>query len=87
MNESMIKIMDEKGNYQEYKILFTFRCEELDNDYIAFTDGTIDKLGNNIIYIAYYNPESEINELIPVTDEDELEMAYEVLAEIQKAEI
>lgn len=86
MNESTIKIINENGKSEEFKILFTFRCEELDKDYIAFTNESVDQDGNSIIYIAYYNPELDVNELIPVTDEDELKMAYEVLEEIQKSE-
>ena len=86
MNESKLKIINENGKFEEYKILFTFRCEELDNDYIAFTNENVDEEGKGIIYIAYYNPDEELNELVPVTDENELKMAYEVLEEVLKTE-
>ena len=87
MSETKLSIINENGSLEEYKILFTFRCEELDNDYIAFTKGEVNENGESIIYIAYYDPNTDLNELIPVTDEDELQMAYEVLKEVQKTEI
>ena len=86
MNDSKLKIINENGKTEEFKILFTFRCEELDNDYIAFTNESFDDEGNSVIYIAYYDPDKEMGDLTPVTDEDELKMAYEVLDEILKSE-
>ena len=86
MNDAVIKLIDENGKYVEYKILFTFKCEELNKDYIAYTKETeeYDENGDMLIYIAYYNPDSEITDLVPVTDEKELEMANEVLEEVLK---
>ena len=84
MNESIIKIIKENGDVVNYKILFTFKCEEINKDYIAFTDESIDQDGNMNIYIAYYNPDKELNELIPVTDENELNMAMEVFEQVRE---
>ena len=86
MDGAILKIKNEAGILEEYKILFTFRCEELDNDYIAFTKEEVDSEGKSVIYIAYYNPEKEMTELVPVTDEEELKMAYEVLEQIRSTE-
>lgn len=89
MENAKIKLLDENGNYVEYKILFTFNCEELNKDYIAFVNDPekYDENGDMLIYIAYYNPEDNedglLTELVPVTDEDELKMAYDVLEQIQ----
>ena len=38
MEDLKIKILDESGNLVEHKILFTFECEELGKNYIAYED-------------------------------------------------
>lgn len=86
MSEATIRIKNENGVLEEYRVLFTFRCEELDKDYIAFTKDEADNEGKSVIYIAYYNPDEDMTNLIPVTDEDELKMAYEVLEQVIASE-
>lgn len=88
MNDSVIKLIDENGKYVEYKILFTFKCEELNKDYVAFIKDKeeYDENGDMLIYVAYYNPNSTMTDLIPVTDEKELEMANEIIEELKKEE-
>lgn len=88
MDKAVIRLIDENGKYVEYNILFTFRCEELDKDYVAFTkeEQEYDKDGNTLIYIAYYNPNSSLTDLKIVENEDELKMAYEVLEQVIQSE-
>ena len=88
MENAKIKMLDENGNYVEYRILFTFKCDELNKDYVAFIkeDEEYDENGDMLIYIAYYNPEEELTELIPVTNEDELRLANDVLEEVLRAQ-
>ena len=85
MEQTNIKLYEANGNAVDYKILFTFECEELGKNYIAFTKDEYDELGKKIVYIAYYDPEKELNELEPVKDEEELKMAEDVLNEIINA--
>lgn len=85
MEENIMKIYESNGEAVDYKILFTFECEELGKSYIAFTKDEVDKDGNKVVFVAYYDPEKELNELEPVEDEDELKMAYEVLMEVSNS--
>ena len=75
----MIKILDDNGNLVEHKILFTFECEELGKNYIAY-EGT----NTQEICVASYNPEVDLNKLEPVTDEEELKMVNDVLNQIME---
>ena len=79
MEQTTIKILDENGNLVEHKILFTFECEELGKNYIAY-EGT----GVNEICVASYDPEVDLNKLEPVTDTEELKMVEDVLNQIME---
>lgn len=85
MEDLKIKLF-ESGTVKEYNILFTFECEELGKSYIAFTDDDMEKNGERVIYIAYYNPDKDISELEPVTDEEELKMAEDVLHQVMNSQ-
>ena len=82
MEDTIIKIYEADGNAVDYKILFTFECEELKKNYIAFTKESLDTDGKKIVYVAYYDPNKELNELEPVLDEEELKMAEDVMKQV-----
>lgn len=75
----MIKILDDNGNLVEHKILFTFECEELGKNYIAYEGKNAED-----ICVASYNPEVDLNKFEPVTDEEELKMVNDVLNQIMQ---
>lgn len=79
MDNLMVKIMDEQGNLVERKILFTFECEELGKNYIAYE-------GNNSqeVCVVSYDPEVDLNKFEPVTDTEELKMVNDILNEIME---
>lgn len=79
MENAVIKILDENGNLVEHKILFTFECEELNKSYIAYQG-----LTEQDICVASYNPDSDLNKLQPVTNEEELKMVNDVLNQIME---
>lgn len=77
MENTTIRILNENGTMDEHKILFSFECEELGKYYIAYEN-------NQNICVASYNPELDLNELKPVTDEEELKMVNDVLNQIME---
>ena len=79
MENTTIKILDESGNLVEHKILFTFECEELGKNYIAYEGSNVEE-----ICVASYDPEVDLNKLEPVTDEEELKMVEDVLNQIME---
>lgn len=80
MERTVIKVLDDNGNLVEHKILFTFECEELGKNYIAY-ESSDDK---RAICVASYDPETDLNKLEPVTDEEELKMVNDVLNQIME---
>lgn len=84
MDKSKIKILDDNGNLVEHDILFTFECEELGKSYIAYDGNSKNARGEQMICVASYNPNVDLNKLEPVTDEEELKMVNDVLKQIME---
>ena len=84
MENTIVKILDENGNLVEHNILFTFECEELGKNYIAY-DGNVNNESNEqIICVASYDPNVDLNKLEPVTDPEELKMVDDVINQIME---
>lgn len=70
------------GRTIECDILSTFECEELNKMYIVYTNHEIESNGKEKLYINSYDPVIGLNELMPVTTPEEVEMVMDVLKEI-----
>ena len=66
MENLKVKILDESGKLVEHKILFTFECEELGKNYIAYAG-----ISKQEICVASYDVNADLNKLEPVTNEEE----------------
>lgn len=76
MENFTMKILDDNGNLVEHRVLFSFECEEIGKNYIAYE-------GNNQeICVASYDPTVDLNKLEPITDEEELKMVNDVLNQV-----
>ena len=82
-SDAKIKFLDENGNVVEHKILFTFECEELEKHYIAFE---VDEDGNSTIGVTAYDPDSEIIQIEPIEDPDELDMINDAVKEVLESQ-
>ena len=82
MEKTTIKILDDNGNLIEHDVLFTFECEELGKNYIAYDANKKEKDGRQVICVASYDPNMDLNKLEPVTDPEELKMVNDVLNQI-----
>ena len=84
MENTIVKILDDNGNLVEHNILFTFECEELGKSYIAYDGNVIDSNEEQIICVASYDPNVDLNKLEPVTDPEELKMVNDVINQIME---
>lgn len=82
MENTVVKILDDNGNLVEHNILFTFECEELGKSYIAYDGNPIDSVEEQVICVASYDPNVDLNKLEPVTDSEELKMVNDVINQI-----
>ncbi len=70
-NKMIIK--DENGQEKEMEILFTFESDELNAQYVVFTDPTSE---DGEVFASRYNDEGELE---PIETEAEWEMIEEVV--------
>lgn len=84
MENTTIKLLNDNGVLEEHKILFTFECEELGKHYIAYESNIVGQDSEQNICVVSYNPDVDLNELKPITDEEELKMVNDVLNQIME---
>ena len=77
MEDTIIKTFENEQKLVEHKVLFTFECEELGKNYIAYEGNK-----QNEIVVASYNPNNDLNKLEPITEVEELKMVEDVLNQI-----
>ena len=83
MENEKIKI-ENLGKQVECDILFTFDSEDTGKVYVGYSDHSIASNGRKNIYVSSYDPIIGINSLEDITDERELAMVRQVLAQIDK---
>ena len=77
-------IIEKHGKQVECDILFTFDSEDTGKVYVGYSDHSIASNGRKNIYVSSYDPIIGINSLEDITDERELVMVRQVLAQIDK---
>lgn len=83
-NENMnFTAINSDGFEVECEVLFTFESEETVNNYIVYTDNTVDEEGNTKVYASVYNPDSDESTLFPIETEKEWKIIEVILEELQ----
>lgn len=83
-NEQMtFVVINDEGKEIECEALFTFESEETGKSYIVYTDGSVDDDGNTNVFASIYNPEADMQQLLPIETEKEWKMIEIILDEIQ----
>ena len=77
-------IIEKHGKQVECDILFTFDSEDTGKVYVGYSDHSIASNGRKYICVSSYDPIIGINSLEDITDERELAMVRQVLAQIDK---
>ena len=76
-------VINSDGFEVECEVLFTFKSEKTGNNYIVYTDNTVDEEGNTKVYASVYNPDSDESTLLPIETEDEWKIIEVILEELQ----
>ena len=76
-------VINDEGKEIECEALFTFESEETGKSYIVYTDGSVDDDGNTNVFASIYNPEADMQQLLPIETEKEWKMIEIILDEIQ----
>ena len=56
MNNAKISTMLSNGTKKEYDVIFTFKNEKTQKDYVVYTDNSIDENNKLRIFATVYNP-------------------------------
>lgn len=84
-NETMtFKVINDEGNEVECEVLFTFDSDETKKSYIAYTDNTVDEMGNTKVYASIYTPNENPVNLIPIETEKEWKIIETILNTLQE---
>ena len=76
MNKSFKTV--ENGTMVEYDILLEFTSKDTNKKYIFYTDKKTQK-----IYISYYKVKDDIYILMPIKNQNEINMCKEIVEEIK----
>lgn len=74
--QDILKIKVSENEEKEFSIISTFDINEKNKSYVVYTDYSTDENGNINISVSSFN---KYNELIDVTDEDEIRIIDEYL--------
>lgn len=77
------KIKDDSGKDIECEELYSFKNEELNKNYIVYTDNSYDEDGCLCIYAAIYNPLEEEKKLLPIENDEEWAFVEEMIDTLQ----
>jgi len=77
-------VINKHGKEVECDILFTFDSEDTGKAYVGYSDHSIGANGRKNIYVSAFDPIVGIDALEDITDEKELAMVREVLADIDR---
>jgi len=68
-------------------VVFDFTCDQNGRAYVAFTDHSVDELGNENIYVKSYDPFDKEVKLEDVETDAEWQMVSDVLNSIKNGEV
>jgi uncharacterized protein YrzB (UPF0473 family) len=80
-NKAM-KIIDENGNEQVYRIICAFNLPETGKNYVVYTDDKKNKKGETEVYASIYYPDDD-TKLDAVKTEEEWEAIEAVINSLQ----
>lgn len=85
-NENIFTIVNDNGEEVKCEILFTYEDEKTKKNYMAYTDNTLDELGNTKVYASIFNPEEENPVLLPIETEEEWKLIEGILTSLSAPE-
>lgn len=84
--DNYFKIVNDKNEEVECKVLFTFDSDETGKSYIIYTDETEGEDGRPLAYASIFDPTGESDELKPVQSEKEWDLIFSVYESLQSKE-
>ena len=81
--KNTFQVINDEGKEVTCEVLFTFDSDETKKSYIAYTDNTLDEVGNVKVYASIYDKNGESKELLPIESEKEWQIIENIFSKLQ----
>lgn len=81
--KNTFQVINDEGKEVMCEVLFTFDSDETKKSYIAYTDNTLDEIGNVKVYASIYDKTGESKELLPIETEKEWQIIENIFSKLQ----
>lgn len=81
--KNTFQVISDEGKEVTCEVLFTFDSDETKKSYIAYTDNTLDEVGNVKVYASIYDKTGESKELLPIESEKEWQIIENIFSKLQ----
>ena len=81
--KNTFQVINDEGKEVTCEVLFTFDSDETKKSYIAYTDNTLDEIGNIKVYASIYDKTGESKELLPIESEKEWQLIENIFSKLQ----
>lgn len=85
IKNNVLTVKDEKGNINEYEIIFKFDSEQTKKSYIVYTDHKKEN-GLEKVYANIYDKTGSSKELLPIETEEEWNTIEAFLSKLEDEE-
>mgnify|MGYP003609730880 FL=1 len=81
--KNTFQVINDEGKEVTCEVLFTFDSDETKKSYIAYTDNTLDEVGNVKVYASIYDKTGETKELLPIESDKEWQIIENIFSKLQ----
>jgi uncharacterized protein YrzB (UPF0473 family) len=81
--KNTFQVINDEGKEVTCEVLFTFDSDETQKSYIAYTDNTLDEVGNVKVYASIYDKTGENKELLPIESDKEWQIIENIFSKLQ----
>lgn len=81
--KNTFQVINDEGKEVTCEVLFTFDSDETKKSYIAYTDNTLDEVGNVKVYASIYDKTGESKELSPIESDKEWQIIENIFSKLQ----
>lgn len=86
MNNPMtFTVTNDEGKEMQCEMLFSFESKETGNNYIVYTDNSVDEDGETRVFASIYMPEIDGTRLFPIETDREWALVEKILEKLQNA--
>ncbi len=83
MDQDKLKLIID-GEEKVFDVYFSFTCPQTNKGYIVYSNHLQDADGNEIVMASAFDPKKSATELIPITDQKEMELVQSIYEKVKE---